>query len=45
MAAVLLGFFFVPLPVSRVRQVGLVQVHPDYIDKISVEEPGILKKI
>src|SRR5437868_8952244 len=29
-AVLLLGFFFLPLPVSRVRQPGLVQVQPDY---------------
>src|SRR5438874_699762 len=29
-AILLLGFFFLPLPGSRVRQPGLVQVQPDY---------------
>jgi hypothetical protein len=28
-AVLLLAFFFLPLPVSRVRQPGLVQIQPD----------------
>jgi putative peptide zinc metalloprotease protein len=34
--AVLAVFLFVPLPVSRVRQTAMVQVHPDDIHKVSV---------
>ena len=41
-ALLLLGFFFLPLPVSRVRETGLVQVQPDHIEKVSVEIPGRL---
>jgi putative peptide zinc metalloprotease protein len=35
-AAVILGFFFLPLPVSRVRQAGLIQVQPDAVEKVPV---------
>jgi putative peptide zinc metalloprotease protein len=46
LAAVLLMFFFLPLPItSRVRQTGLVQVQPEYIVPVHVEVPGILEKI
>lgn len=31
---VIVGFLFVPLPVSRVRQTAMVQVNPDYIEKV-----------
>src|SRR5207253_9310963 len=44
-AAVLLGFFFVPLPVSRVRQSGVVEVQPEFITKVFVAEPGTLDKV
>jgi putative peptide zinc metalloprotease protein len=36
----LLAFFFLPLPVSRVRQGGLVQVQPDAVEKVPVLLPG-----
>jgi putative peptide zinc metalloprotease protein len=39
-AAGLLAFFFLPLPVSRVRQGGLVQVQPDAVEKVPVLMPG-----
>jgi putative peptide zinc metalloprotease protein len=42
-AAFLLCFFLVPLPVSRVRQVGLVQVQTGYEQKAVVDIPGILE--
>jgi putative peptide zinc metalloprotease protein len=45
LAALLLGFFFIPFPVTRVRQTGLVQVQPDYIKNVSAEVPGILTKL
>jgi putative peptide zinc metalloprotease protein len=45
LALVLLAFFFLPLPVSRIRQTGLVQVHPDAQVNIHVEVPGILQKV
>jgi putative peptide zinc metalloprotease protein len=45
LAALLLGFFLVPLPVSRVRQTGLVQVQPLAYDPVHLEVPGVLQKI
>jgi putative peptide zinc metalloprotease protein len=44
-AAFLLGFFFLPLPVSRVRQPGLVQVQPEYLEPVHVKISGILRKV
>lgn len=37
---VLIVFFFVPLPVSRVRQTGVVQLQPDAVLKVFVPYPG-----
>jgi len=45
LALILAGFFFLPLPVSRVRQTGLVQIKPDDIVQVHLEVPGILDKI
>jgi putative peptide zinc metalloprotease protein len=45
LAAVVLFIFLVPLPVSRVRQVGLVQVQPDDVQKAVVQIPGILEHL
>jgi putative peptide zinc metalloprotease protein len=39
-ACLLLGLFLVPLPVSRVRDIGLVQVQPDALAKLSVDVPN-----
>jgi putative peptide zinc metalloprotease protein len=44
-AAVLLGFFLLPLPVSRVRQTGYVEVQPEYGGKVYAEVSGTLDKI
>jgi putative peptide zinc metalloprotease protein len=44
-ACLLLGFFFLPLPVSRVRQTGLVQVQPVDVDHVPVKVAGLLEKI
>jgi putative peptide zinc metalloprotease protein len=44
-ACVLLGFFFVPLPVTRVRQTGLIQVQPMDVEQVPVKVAGILEKI
>jgi putative peptide zinc metalloprotease protein len=44
-AAVLLFFFLVPLPVSRVRQTGVVQVQPQATLAVHLEVPGILEKM
>jgi putative peptide zinc metalloprotease protein len=44
-AAVLLVVFFLPLPISRIRETGLVQVHPAAFAQCHVVVPGQLKKI
>ena len=44
-AAFLLGFFFLPLPVTRVRQPGVVQVQPDYLEPVHIKTPGILQRV
>jgi putative peptide zinc metalloprotease protein len=45
-AAVLLAFFFLPLPyTSRVRQTGLIQVQPEAVESVPVLLPGIPDKI
>jgi len=43
--AAILVFFLVPLPVSRVRQVALVQPQPEASEKVFVEIPAILEKL
>jgi putative peptide zinc metalloprotease protein len=45
LAATLLAFFFVPMPVTRVRQTGLVQFQPQDMVPVHVEAQGILKKV
>ncbi len=45
LGAFLLGFFFWPLPVSRVRHTGLVQIQPGDSAPVHIEEPGKLEKI
>src|SRR5439155_9811861 len=45
LAAVLFVFFFVPLPVSRVRHSGLVQMQPGRFEHVHVEVPGKLEKV
>lgn len=45
LALLFLCFFLVPLPVSRVRQTGLVQVRPDAADKVYVQVPGDLDRV
>src|SRR5207249_2350960 len=40
--AFLLAFFLVPLPISRVRQTGLVQIEPKLIQKVTVPSDGRL---
>ncbi|MFO0965835.1 MAG: biotin/lipoyl-binding protein [Gemmataceae bacterium] len=44
-ALLLLGFFFVPLPVTRIRQPGLVQIQPLEVMPVYVETPGALVRI
>jgi putative peptide zinc metalloprotease protein len=41
----LLIVFLVPVPISRIKETGLVQVHPMYIAQVHVEVPGQLKKL
>jgi putative peptide zinc metalloprotease protein len=38
--AVLVALFIVPLPVSRVRDTGLVQLRPEALEKVFVPNPG-----
>jgi putative peptide zinc metalloprotease protein len=39
--ALVLAFLFLPLPVSRVRNIGMVQIHPDAVEKVHVPNvPG-----
>jgi putative peptide zinc metalloprotease protein len=40
--AALIVVFFIPLPVTRIRQHGFVEVQPKAIGKVEVEVPGIL---
>src|SRR5262249_10888642 len=44
-ASLLFAFFFLPLPISRVRQSGLVQVQPQAIEKVPVVIPGRLARL
>ena len=44
--AVLLGlFFFLPLPVSRIRERGIVQIQPQQFAPVHVQVTGILTKL
>jgi putative peptide zinc metalloprotease protein len=40
--SVLLAFFFLPLPISRVFQTGLVQIDPPAIHKVTLTDDAIL---
>lgn len=42
LVAILLAFFLVPLPISRVRQTGLVQIEPELVHKVTVPSDGQL---
>src|SRR3954451_15325827 len=42
LAIVLAGFFFLPLPISRIRQVGLVQIDPPAVRKVTLTDDAIL---
>lgn len=44
-STLLVGFFLVPLPLSRVRQVGLVQVAPDAQEPVYPQVSGILQRL
>jgi putative peptide zinc metalloprotease protein len=39
-AAILLAFFFLPLPVSRVHETGLVAVDQDALEAVALSEPA-----
>lgn len=39
-ASLLLAFFFLPLPVSRVHETGLVAVDPDALEGVMLSEPA-----
>jgi putative peptide zinc metalloprotease protein len=45
LAAILGVFFFLPLPVSRVREVGMVQVSEGHRESVHVAENGILTEV
>jgi putative peptide zinc metalloprotease protein len=45
LAAILGAFLFLPLPVSRVREVGLVQVSEGYREAAHIAETGVLTEI
>jgi putative peptide zinc metalloprotease protein len=42
---ILFVFFAVPLPVSRVREIGLVQVSEGYREPVHIHETGILTEV
>jgi multidrug efflux pump subunit AcrA (membrane-fusion protein) len=44
-AILILCFFLVPLPVSRVRQQAVVEVQPEAVEKVFVPVPGILEHL
>ncbi len=41
-ASLILAFLFLPLPVSRVYETGLVAVHPDHFEGVMLDEPASL---
>lgn len=45
LAVVVLAFLLVPLPVSRIREYGLVQVQPTAQTPVHIQVPGRLEKI
>lgn len=45
LVVLLLAFFLVPLPISRLRETALVQVEDTGIAKVYVTVPGILEKL
>lgn len=42
---VLAFVFFVPLPVSRVRETGIVQLRPEAVEKVFITLPGTLERL
>jgi putative peptide zinc metalloprotease protein len=45
LAALLIAFFLLPLPVSRVHETGLIAVDPDALEGVMLPEPGRLKAL
>jgi hypothetical protein len=45
LTAAVLFVCLVPVPVSRIRGVGLVQPQPDAVDHVFVRQPGVLKQL
>jgi putative peptide zinc metalloprotease protein len=45
LVAGLLCFFLMPLPISRDRQTGLVEVRPEALEPVFVQTPGILQRL
>jgi putative peptide zinc metalloprotease protein len=45
LATVLLGFFFLPLPVTRVRESGVVKVQPAAVEPVRLRTDGFLKEV
>lgn len=45
LAVILIGFFTVPLPISRIRETGIVQLQPKHAVRVAVPVSGTLKKI
>jgi multidrug efflux pump subunit AcrA (membrane-fusion protein) len=43
--AAALGFLLLPLPLGRIRQVGLLEVRPDAVAPVFVTVPGVLHKL
>jgi len=43
--ALLVGFFFLPLPVGRVHETGLVVIDPMYAEPVLLHEPGRLTQL
>ena len=45
LTAVVLGFFLLPLPVSRVHETGLVVIDPGYVEPVLLPEPARLVEL
>ncbi len=41
-AGLIASFFLLPLPISRVREMGLVAIHPDHGELVGLTEPAYL---
>ena len=44
-ALLIVGFFTLPLPISRVMQTGVVQVQPDAVQGVFIPEPAVLESL